>query len=121
MLEIYFAAAAGAERCRAAPSAVLAGHGGAPDVAGVCRPMASSAAAAPQTRGRKHLVSARPASANEAPPQNAPDYESSTSMSSRVSARIRLLSAVMIASARSRFVCCSAKTFSSTVSREMRR
>jgi len=48
-------------------------------------------------------------------------YESSTSRSSRRSVRTRLLSAVMMASASSRFVSWSARTFSSTVSRAMSR
>lgn len=50
-----------------------------------------------------------------------PDQDNSSSRSSRERLRITLLSAVMMASARSRFVCCSSSTFSSTVSRAMSR
>ena len=47
--------------------------------------------------------------------------DSSNSKSSRVRLRMTLLSALMIASARSRLDCCNARTFSSTVSRAISR
>ena len=47
------------------------------------------------------------------------DQERSWTRSSRVMLRIKLLSARTIASANRRFDCCSSRTFSSTVSREI--
>src|SRR4029079_10390577 len=49
------------------------------------------------------------------------DQESSISRSSAFKDRTNPASALRIASARSRFVCCSSATFSSTVSRASRR
>jgi hypothetical protein len=46
-------------------------------------------------------------------------YESSSSRSSRRRFRMRLLSALMMAAAKSRLVFCNSRTFSSTVSRAM--
>jgi hypothetical protein len=48
-------------------------------------------------------------------------YDRSSSKSSFARLRMRLLSTLMIASARSRFVCWSSRTFSSTVSLEIMR
>jgi len=50
-------------------------------------------------------------------PGLAPSYESRSSRSSRRRSRIRLLSALIMAAARSRLVFCNSRTFSSTVSR----
>jgi hypothetical protein len=55
------------------------------------------------------------------PKKLAPPHESSNSRSSRSRVRIRLLSALMMASARSRLLFCSSRIFSSTVSRAISR
>ena len=66
------------------------------------------------TASAKHTV-------NQRRDTGSPRYESSNSRSSRLRSRIRLLSAVRIASARWRFRCCSSTTRSSTVSRAISR
>ncbi len=120
----------GATRPPTAGSAILSSKGSRSTAAGPSSTRGSTSAAPcsappPSTaRGTPPRAprGSRPTSSSTRPcPDTDPPQESRNSRSSRVRFWIRRLSALRMASARSRFFCWSSRIFSSTVSRQIRR